>query len=156
MAFYSFFWPGPQGQDSQGELPLARKVSAAFCVISLAALLVMNMSYGGWIGGGTSGPRYISGVFLCFAFWIALELDRFPSILRKFFWFLLGIAVLFRAVVYGSTILGPGMPLWQWYLFSEYARPTWTPQLRFTIFALVLAGAWYAQRKLWRKQGTGA
>jgi hypothetical protein len=141
----------PAAPGEEGDIHLHRKISAAFCVASLAGLLLMNMSYGGWQGGGAAGPRYISGIFLCFALWAALELDRFPKWLKAFFWLALAISVLFRAVVYGSTILGPGLPLWQWYLFSEYARPTKTPQLRFAIFVLVLAGAWYFQRRKWRR-----
>jgi hypothetical protein len=138
------------------ETGIARKISAAFCVLSLVALLVMNMSYGGWQGGGAAGPRYLSGIFLCFALWIALELDTYPQWLRISFWLFLGVSLLLRAIVYGTTILGPGVDLWKWYLFSEYAKPSWTPQLRFAIFTIVLVGTWLIQRRRWKKQPLAA
>lgn len=149
-------WPF-LGRKEQGQVDgatLARKISAVFCVLSLAALLVMNMSYGGWQGGGAAGPRYLSGIFLCFALWIALELDTFPRWLQAGFWLSLGVSLLLRAIVYGTTILGPGVDLWKWYIFSEYSKPTWTPQLKLAIFVLVMAGTWLIQRKRWQRQET--
>jgi hypothetical protein len=112
----------------------------------------MNSAYGGWQGGGAAGPRYLSGIFLCFALWVALELDTFPKWLRVGFWLSLGVSLLLRAIVYGTTILGPGVDLWKWYIFSEYSKPSWTPQLRFAIFALVMLGTWLIQRKRWQRQ----
>lgn len=156
VAIYTLFAGGKASPATQktAEMQLFRRISAAFCVLSLAALIVMNMGYGGWQGGGAPGPRYISGIFLCFALWIALEYDRFPVYLRAFFWCSLGVSLLFRAIVYGTTILGPGVDMWKWYVFSEFTRPTWTPQLRFAIFTLVLAGAWFWQWKKLKKSGT--
>ncbi len=145
------FLPAKKSVPTPAVLPFFRRVTAAFCVLSLAGLLLLNMSYGGWLGGGAAGPRYLSGIFLCFAFWMALELDRFPAVIRYFFWAALLFSLVFRSLVFGSTILGPGLPLWQWYWYSEFARPTWTPQSRLAIFWLVLAGAWFYQRRLWKK-----
>lgn len=148
------FWPflrKPQASAATDEVSVARQVSAVFSVLSLVGLLIMNSAYGGWQGGGAAGPRYLSGIFLCFAFWIALELDSYPKWLRIGFWLALGVSLLLRAIVYGTTILGPGVDLWKWYIFSEYSRPTWTPQLRFTIFALVMIGTWLIQRKRWKR-----
>ncbi len=125
------------------------RIVAIFSALSLISLLVMNMSYGGWAGGGTAGPRYLSGIFLCFALWITLELDQFPKWLRVSFWSLLGFSLFYRAMVYGSTILA-GAPLWDFY-FSEFRRPTKTPQLRFAIFTLILIGTWIFQKRLWKR-----
>lgn len=137
------------------DLPYARKMAALFCGLSLIGLLFVNMSYGGWNGGGTAGPRYLSGIFLCFALWTALEVDRFPAIFSYAFWAALGVSIVFRALVYGSTILGPSTPLWQWY-FSEYLKKSKTPHLRFAIFALLFLGAIYWQRKLFKKWDSAA
>lgn len=149
VALFSLIGRRPPAAASENpDLPLYRRVAAAFCVLSLAGLIVMNMSYGAWQGGGASGPRYISGVFLCFALWIGLELDRFPLWARAFYWLMLGVSLLFRAIVYGTTILGPGTDLWRWYIFTEFAKPSWTPQLRFVVFSLVMSLAWYWHRRL--------
>lgn len=137
--------------DFSRDLPRLRRTCAVFCVLSLAALLFMNMSFGGWQGGGAAGPRYLSGIFLCFALWAGLELDRLPKVLQYFFWLLLGISLVFRSLVFGTTILADGGPLWQWYLFSEFAKPSNTAEFRFVIFWLILGAAWFWQRRLFKR-----
>lgn len=147
----SYFGPaGVSKTNAPDDLKFARKVCAIFCGLSLVGLLVVNMSYGGWTGGGTAGPRYLSGIFLCFALWTALEVDRIPFASKIFFWGALAVSILFRALVYGSTILGPSLPLWDWYL-SEYTKHSKTPHLRFSIFVVLLVAAYIWQRKLWKK-----
>lgn len=144
--------PRTMGIEKRSEnLAFAARVAAVYCVVGLAGLLFMNMSFGAWHGGGAAGPRYLSGIFLCFAFWISIELDAYPKWLRGFFWVTLGLSVVFRALVYGTSILGPPLPLWEWYI-AEFFKTSKTPHLRFAIFALVAAGAWAWQRKQVRKE----
>jgi hypothetical protein len=149
-AFLFSIFEKPKAGLSVTNMAFYRKTAAAFCGISLVALLVMNMSYGGWHGGGAGGPRYISGIFLCFALWIALELDRFHLWVRWFFYGLLGISLLFRGLVYGSTILAPVQPLWEWYI-QELSRPSKTPLLRFGIYLILFAATAFWQKKLLAK-----
>lgn len=131
------------------DLKFERTLLGIFCTASLAALLFMNMSYGGWQGGGCAGPRYLSGPFLCFAFWATLEMKRFPKWLQYAFWGLLGVSLVFRGLVYGSTILGPGLPLWQWYM-EEFTHKSKTPILRAAIYVLLLVIGFVWQKKLWK------
>lgn len=131
-------------------LAAERRACAIFCVLSLAALLVVNMSYGGWHGGGAAGPRYLSGVFLCFALWLAIEFDTFPDWMRYLFWALLAVSLAFRVLVFGSTILGPNAPLWAWYI-EEFAKPSKTAESRAALFMVLMAGGYFWQRKLMRR-----
>lgn len=125
-----------------------RHTAAAYCVLGLIGLILMNAAFGKWQGGNSAGPRYIAGVLPCFGLWLALELDRLPRLLRLAFEALLGVSLAFRAFVYGSTILAPGLPLWAWY-YSEYATHQWTPQLRCAIFVLLLGlGFWWQRRRM--------
>lgn len=132
------------------ELALARKITPWFCGLSLLALLVMNAAYGGWLGGGAAGPRYLSGIFLCFAFWLALELDRIPKAGKMLLLGGLAVALVFRALVYGSTILGPGTSLWTFYL-GEFLKTSKTPYLRTGIFMVLVVIGFVWQRKSLRK-----
>jgi hypothetical protein len=145
------WWSGRGDPDSDDSF--ARKTVSIFCVLSLVALLFMNVSYGGWHGGGAPGPRYISGIFLCFALWAALEFDRFPAWSRWVFVALLGVAVVFRGMVYGSTILGPTMPLWNWY-FEEFFKASKTPLLRGAIYVILFVGVAFWQKRLLARWGS--
>ena len=125
------------------EVQFLRSMAALFCCLSFLGLLVVNMCYGGWWGGGAAGPRYLSGIFLCFSFWVALEFDSLSAWLKGVFGFGLAVSLLFRGLVYSSTILGPRSPLWNWYL-SEISTHFKTAMLRFGIFllAILIAGFW--------------
>ncbi len=149
LSFAPLFRSEVSSTASEAEIGRARLISPVFCGLGLAGLLVLNAAYGGWAGGGAAGPRYLSGIFLCFAFWLAVELDRFPAWLRYVFFGAVGVSVAFRALVYGSTILGPGMPLWPWYM-NEYNRPT--PYLRAGIFVVLFAATAVWQIKARRPQ----
>ncbi len=153
--FLIYFFPRKKGAGSSEPLDFYRKVCGLFCGLSLVGLLIVNMSYGGWQGGGTAGPRYLSGIFLCFSLWAALEIHRAPNWLRNVFFLLLAISIVFRGLVYGSTILGPGLPLWQWY-WEEFFRTSKTPLLRSSIFAILFLATLWWQKKLWQKHPASA
>ncbi len=153
FAFYRMLAPSKSTstQKTNPEIASHKKLAAIFCGLSLVGLLIMNMSYGGWHGGGTAGPRYISGIFLCFALWVALELDSWLKAARSLLWATLLVSIVFRGLVYGSTILGPNEPLWQWYA-GEFLKTSKTPWLRASIYFLLLAGAALWQRSIWKKE----
>jgi len=142
-----FSWFASRGAPDRN---FARRTASIFCVLSFICLLLMNVSYGGWHGGGAPGPRYMSGIFLCFALWAALEFDHLHAWVRWAFVALLGVAVVFRGMVYGSTILGPTMPLWNWY-FEEFFKASKTPLLRVAIYVILFAVAAIWQKKLLAK-----
>ena len=125
------------------------RVAGAFCVLSLAGLLFMNMSFGGWNGGGSPGPRYLSGIFPCFALWAALAIDRAPKYLSFLFWVSLGASLVFRALVFTDTILAGFSPLWSFYL-DRLAVHGKTGYLRLGIFILLFAIASWFQLHRWQ------
>lgn len=121
--------------------------TALFGFLSLAALLLMNASFNGWHGGATAGPRYLSGILPVLALLGAMvwqESGRNSCIQAAA---LLAVGLVFRALVYGGTLLAPNTPLWGYYL-SEWGHRT-TPILRFGIFFAVLGlGVYFSRRRL--------
>lgn len=128
-------------------------IAGLFCLLSLAGLLFMNVAFGGWHGGATAGPRYLSGIFPAFALWAALDFDRWIKPVKILAWVLLGFSLFYRGLVFSSTILAPVAPLWEFY-FAEIRRPKLTAELRLAIYFLIVAGAMYWQAKIFRRQRT--
>ncbi len=124
---------------------------ASFCLISLAGLLFMNASFGGWHGGGAAGPRYLSHIFPAFAVWGALLLDELSIFEKVLLWGGLAVAVVFRSLVYVSTTEAPVYSLWNFYL-GELKRPSWTPTSRLVLFwiVIILALYWTARKSLFK------
>jgi hypothetical protein len=121
-------------------------VPMVFCVFSLLGLLFMNASFNGWHGGGSAGPRYLSGVLPCFALWAALCMNSCNRKLRIVLWISLIVAVVFRGLMYGGTILAPLEPLWNFYWNEFLSRGT--PKLRtFLFFFFLLLGLFWSHRK---------
>jgi hypothetical protein len=128
-----------------------------YCVGGLMGLLFMNASYGAWEGGGASGPRYLAGIFLCFGLWGALLFDGLAKGARWLLVGSLGVAIVFRGLVYGTTILGPGFPhsLWHWYIFEEFAKPSKTAEVRFILYTLLLSASfWWSRRLVLQRENT--
>jgi hypothetical protein len=117
-----------------------------FCLMSIAGLLFMNASFNGWHGGASAGPRYLSGVLPCFAFWAALCMNGCNRKLRILLWAGLILAILFRGLMYGGTILAPLEPLWTFYWNEFLSRGT--PKLRtFLFFFFLMAGLLWSGRR---------
>lgn len=124
-------------------------IISLFCFLSLAPLLMMNASFNGWHGGGTAGPRYLAGILPCFALLAAFIWDLSGSALKAAGAALLALGLLFRALVYGGTLIAPNLPLWSFYLAEWQTRAT--PILRFVLFFVMLGiGLHFSRRRLGR------
>jgi hypothetical protein len=117
----------------------------AFCVLGITGLIFMNASFNGWHGGATAGPRYLAGILPCFALLGALTINALPRKMRWLLWAALALAVLFRGLMYGGTILAPVEPLWEYYWREFLSRGT--PKLRAGIFFLLVVGAFYWSKR---------
>ncbi|MEK6624938.1 MAG: hypothetical protein AABY86_08220, partial [Bdellovibrionota bacterium] len=91
--------------------------TSILCLIGLAFLLIMNSSFGGWHGGHTSGPRYLSMVFPIFALMAALFYGHLPKWCQGLLWISLMPSLVLRALIYGSTPLAHEQPIWP-YLYN--------------------------------------
>lgn len=91
--------------------------TSILCLFGLLFLLIMNSSFGGWHGGHTSGPRYLSMVFPIFALMTALFYGHLPKWGRGLLWITLVPSLVLRALIYGSTPLAHEEPLWP-YLYN--------------------------------------
>ncbi|MBF0206498.1 MAG: hypothetical protein HQK53_06380 [Oligoflexia bacterium] len=90
---------------------------AIFAFLGLFALLFMNASFGAWHGGFTAGPRYICLMFPVFAILGGKCHQKLSSPMRIILWGLLIVSLVFRSLVYGSTIrVEYDMPIWTWYM----------------------------------------
>lgn len=122
-------------------------VLAGLIGTNLVLLYLFNSSVGAWHGGFTAGPRYMTTALLGVALII-------PLVWNKLAWhgkWLIGVtviyAIVFRAFVYGTTILAPPQELWPW-MIGEFAKTTsGTPYLRTGVFIiLVLLAAWRVKK----------
>ena len=111
------------------------------------ALLLFNSMVGSWNAGYAAGPRYLSFIFPAWAVLAALLHDALGARWKRALWAGLGVALVFRALVYGTTILAPDAPLWPWLAEKFLDTGSGTPWLRLGIFAAMLALAWLWVRK---------
>jgi hypothetical protein len=51
-------------------LELDRRIQGDFLFLGLCGLLYMNAGFGGWWGGASPGPRYLSVIFPAIGYWI--------------------------------------------------------------------------------------
>jgi len=84
------------------------------CLIGFALLLWMNASFGGWHGGLSAGPRYLSAILPPFALLAGLQYRRLSFLVRALLWITLFVAVGERGQIFATTILAPREPLWAW------------------------------------------
>ena len=75
-----------------------------FFVSGLTLLLIMNASFGGWHGGLTNGPRYLSPIFLVAALLMAPLWDQGSQWLRRVLAGTLGFAVFYYALGFSQDL----------------------------------------------------
>lgn len=133
-----------------------RALSSGFLLVAggLAGLLWMNSGFGGWHGGWTLGPRYLSLVFPAFALLAALGWARLHPLAKVLLWTSLGVALLFRWLVLPFSNLAPSEPIWAYHLRLLSQATSSTPYVRLAIsglailvtlaFVLRAAGGWKA------------
>lgn len=79
-------------------------------VSGLSLLLLMNAAFGGWHGGWTIGPRYLSPVLFIMAFATASIIDHCKKWLRSVLWTALMFTLCFYALAFSQTIIVVGSP----------------------------------------------
>lgn len=107
-----------------------------FCILSLAGLLLMNASFGGWHGGMGVGPRYISAIFPSFSLLGAFLITYLPKAFSGLLWISAIPSIVFRGLAFSSTILVAVTPLWDYYLW-ELKKPSYTGEFRVFLFFLL-------------------
>ena len=97
-----------------------RKITFPLSMFSLAGgalLLIFNASFGGWHGGSTPGPRYLSSVFPILALLGGVQYSRMRSSLKTLAWLSLSSSLFLFLFVFASTSVTPPLqPLWDYYL----------------------------------------
>jgi len=79
----------------------------------LAALLVMNASFGGWHGGVSPGPRYLSAILPLVGLALGLSYDLFPRPVRIGLWLsMLPALALFIIIWAGDVTIWPDENIW--------------------------------------------
>ncbi len=112
-----------------------------FLIASVLLLLLMNASFGGWHGGNTPGPRYLSAAVAMLAIGVGLVWDGLHARNKA----LLTAAIVFSVfahLVFLSVYLDmphPFEPLWTFYYREFTGTHAATPIVRLT-FGLPIAG----------------
>lgn len=125
------------------------KGAALFAAGSLVGLLWMNGGFGGWHGGWSMGPRYLSVVFPAMALAIALAWDRFSPPIRAILWAALGVALVFRVFTYPFPNMAPLENLWTYHLdlaLRPEHRGTIVLRYALALLGIALAEAWRRRR----------
>jgi len=94
-----------------------------FAGVSFFLLLWMNSCFGGWHGGLTPGPRYLSPLFPVFAFCLGLSFDRMNLKAQRLVFILVLLALAFSCLVYSTHISPTTVPLWPLYLKANFVSP---------------------------------
>ncbi len=110
---------------------------------SFLILLLMNSMFDEWHSGWMVGPRYMSAIFPCLAIFSGMIYPYFHKSYKIILWTGLAVSVLFRCLVYASTILAPDLNLWP-YLFSRVEGEMWIRVIVF--FLLIGLGFWKTQK----------
>lgn len=113
-----------------------------FSFLGLLGLLAMNAGFGGWHGGMSPGPRYLSAIFPCIGLLIGLLYDRLGAVGRGLLWSSVVAAIVLRGLVYAHGILVPNEPIWST-LLGDLQDPQHfkTGLLREAIFAVIILAA---------------
>jgi hypothetical protein len=121
------------------------KGTQLFLCGGLAGLLWMNASIGGWEGGWTVGPRYLSQVFPAIALALGLAWEEFSRPSRILLLLGLGASLLFRAAAFPLPVLAPPRSLWNMYWLTYTVVPFDSKPYHFLALEIVLCaltGLW--------------
>jgi hypothetical protein len=119
--------------------------SVTLPLIFFGLLFVMNSAFGGWHGGGTSGPRYLSAGLVLLAPVLGLLWDRFTPLFQKVGWVLVGVSVCFQLVFMSVylALANPGIPLWKFYWDELHGVNGGTPALRMGLMIPIALALFY-------------
>jgi hypothetical protein len=140
---FLFFWQRPLVKERTEIFFWIFGLGGLFC------LLFMNAGFGGWHGGHTPGPRYLSAIFPVIALLLGLVYDRLQKPLRWLLWGAVLVALALRALVYAHGVMVPQYPIWPFlYEHLMNTQRSTTPVVRVAIFSVVLglATIWSVRR----------
>ena len=116
-----------------------------FTIPGFILILWMNSSFGGWHGGLTCGPRYLSAILPVFALLLPLLYARVPSRLKELIIVsLVPSLVLYVLVQSSKNVLAPETPLLEYY-FNQLFKPQPGDQL-FNVLLILLGTGWAGYR----------
>jgi len=119
------------------------KALTYFLVPSLFLLILMNASFGGWHGGGTPGPRYLSAIFPALALLLGLIYDDLSPLAKTLAWTTVTYAVLFTIVGFSVYFRPAVVPLWSYYI-GTFSSALWkTTALRLGISLPIVGALFY-------------
>jgi hypothetical protein len=116
-------------------------------VLAFAGFLLFNSSFGGWHGGQSSGPRYLSPILPLFAFfvlplWSALKVGE-----RKILLCLLVYSVGVQCLALSTTICASPKGVLIFELLNELVKRPGTVLLRIAALSLAIMGWWFWQKR---------
>lgn len=118
-----------------------------FTLPGFVLIMWMNSSFGGWHGGATCGPRYLSAILPVFALAIPLVYLRVSATLKQLL-FVTTVPALVLYVLVLSTrhVLAPESPLIEYY-FDTLLRPSAGAHL-FAALVILMGGGWATYRAI--------
>ncbi len=119
----------------------------AFILPGFVLIMWMNSSFGGWHGGATCGPRYLSAILPVIALSLPLIYVRVPGYLKQLL-FVTMVPGLVLYVLVQSTkhVLAPELPLIEYY-FDMLLRPKVAEHL-FAVMLILMGAGWATYRAI--------
>jgi hypothetical protein len=114
-------------------------ILAVFGLGGLFALFWMNASFGGWHGGVSPGPRYMSAILPTVALAMGLCYDMFPKPVRVLLWLSLIPALVLFVIVWSSDVaIWPDYGLWKqcWEAVTDHVPEKTIGRLTWTLLAV--------------------
>ncbi|MBM4318111.1 MAG: hypothetical protein FJ116_11620 [Deltaproteobacteria bacterium] len=109
-----------------------------FALSGLFLLLAMNCCFGGWHGGLTPGPRYLSSIFPVFGVSLAMCWNQMTLLVQRITFVSVCVSVVFSVLVYSTHISPPQTSLWPLYLEQTLIHPSSTTLVRLIVIVPLL------------------
>lgn len=130
---------------NQGQRYMLRWLTA-FTVPGFILIMWMNSSFGGWHGGSTPGPRYLSAIVPVFALSIPLMYAQLPSYLKQLLFVATAPALLLYVLVQSTkNVLAPETPPLIPYYFESFLKTNAAEHL-WGFFLISLGAGWAGYR----------
>jgi hypothetical protein len=129
----------------------AARIVVPFAFGGLLVLFLMNAAFGGWHGGVSPGPRYLSAILPVLGLALGLSYDSFARPVRLLLWLAVVPAlVLFLIVWAGNVNVWPGDDIWHccWWALAKaanvttYVRLSWMGLAFFVTAVIAILRAW--------------
>jgi hypothetical protein len=140
FSFLIFLLLIPQINKTKEENQTSKLASIRFISWStFLTLLIVNVTFGGWHGGLTSGPRYLSPVMPALALTLALHWNMIPKYVIPIFWLSLIVSILFKSLTMSGTILADLHPLWNFLWWVTKQWPLQEGLIKFWSFLILIS-----------------